>query len=110
MGKVLPSTRLRRQFLAAFWRELLIIWPILSGLVAIQLMLGVLIGLVEGWPIGASAYFTFVTGLTIGYGDFVPSRPLTRVATVLIGFIGILDDRPYRGAWRARVAEHDRRS
>ncbi len=68
----------------------MIIWPIMSALVAIQLMLGVMIGLLEGWPIGASAYFTFVTGLTIGYGDFVPSRPLTRVATVLIGFIGIL--------------------
>jgi hypothetical protein len=90
VGKVSPSTQLRRRFLAAVWRELLIIWPILSALVVIQLMLGMLIGLLEGWPIGASAYFTFVTGLTIGYGDFVPSRPLTRVATVLIGFIGIL--------------------
>ncbi len=84
------SAELRRQFLGAFWRELLIIWPILSGLLATQLMLGMFVGFLEGWPVGASTYFTFVTGLTIGYGDLVPLRPITRLATVIIGFIGIL--------------------
>jgi hypothetical protein len=88
--KVSQSAELRRRFFVAFWRELLIIWPILSGLVGVQLVLGMLIGYREGWGIGASAYFTFVTGLTIGFGDFVPSHAMTRIATVMIGFIGIL--------------------
>jgi hypothetical protein len=81
---------MRRRFLVAFWRELLIIWPILSGLVGAQLLLGVLIGFMEKWTIDSSVYFTFVTGLTIGFGDLVPSRLLTRVAAVVIGFIGVL--------------------
>ena len=81
---------LRRRFIWALWGEIRVIWPILSGLLALQLGLGVLIGYLEAWPWGSSAYFTFVTGLTIGYGDLVPSRFITRLMAVLIGFLGIL--------------------
>ena len=81
---------LRRRFLLAFWWELKIVWPILSALVAIQLALGLLVGYREGWPIGDAAYFTFVTGLTIGYGDLVPSHLGTRLIAILIGLSGIL--------------------
>ncbi len=84
------STELRRRFLAAFWRELGIVWPILSGLLGFQLAIGIAVGILEGWPMRDAAYFTFVTGLTIGYGDFVPSRLLTRIAAVGIGLSGIL--------------------
>ena len=38
---------------------------------------------------GDAAYFTFVTGLTIGYGDLVPVRMLARVIAVAIGSCGI---------------------
>jgi Ion channel len=40
--------------------------------------LGLLIGFVEGWSVGGAVYFTFVTGLTIGYGDIVPRQALAR--------------------------------
>jgi voltage-gated potassium channel len=52
--------------------------------------LGLLTGFVEGWSLGDTVYFTFVTGLTIGYGDFVPRQTLTRVLAILIGFSGLL--------------------
>lgn len=81
---------LRRRFLAAFWQELRIVWPILSGLVGAQLSLGLIAGMLERWPLGDAAWFTFVTGLTIGYGDRVPSGLAARLLAVLIGFIGIL--------------------
>jgi Ion channel len=81
---------LRRRFLATFCRELRIVWPIFSGLVGVQLALGTLVAYFERWPLGEAAYFTFVTGLTIGYGDLVPSRLITRLTAVVIGFIGIL--------------------
>jgi len=35
-------------------------------------------------------YFTFVTGLTIGYGDLVPHHTLSRFLAILIGFLGIV--------------------
>jgi Ion channel len=67
-----------------------VVWPILSGLVVFQLALGAIVGLLERWPLGDVAYFTFVTGLTIGYGDLIPTRFLTRLIAVAIGFAGIL--------------------
>jgi hypothetical protein len=44
-------------------------WPVLSIILAIQIALGLLIGFVEGWPVGDAIHFTFVTGLSIGYGE-----------------------------------------
>jgi hypothetical protein len=82
--------QLRRRFLFAFWNEVLVVWPILSGVVGVQLVLGMLVGYLESWPMGDATYFTFVTGLTIGYGDLVPVRLLARVIAVVIGFSGIL--------------------
>jgi hypothetical protein len=84
------STLIRRRFLRALWKEFQVVWPILSGLVGVQLVLGILVGRLEGWPLGDATYFTFVTGLTIGYGDFVPAHFLTRLFAVVIGFTGIV--------------------
>ncbi len=67
-----------------------VVWPILSGLALAQLVLGMAIGYFEKWTIGDAAYFTFVTGLTIGYGDLAPLRFIARLLAVLIGFIGIM--------------------
>jgi Ion channel len=35
-------------------------------------------------------YFTFVTGLTIGYGDLIPKHFFARVLALVIGFSGIV--------------------
>jgi hypothetical protein len=64
-------------------------WPVLSGILAIQLALGSLTGFVEGWSLGDAVYFTFITGLTIGYGDLVPRHALTRTLAIGIGLSGL---------------------
>jgi hypothetical protein len=46
-------------------------------------------GFVEGWSVGDAVYFTFVTGLTIGYGDIVPRQALGRALAIGIGVSGI---------------------
>ena len=81
---------LRRRFLWKLLRELRVVWPILSGLIVAQLSLGAVVGFIEGWRMSEGAYFTLVTGLTIGYGDLVPKRFSTRLIAVFIGFLGIL--------------------
>lgn len=81
---------LRRRFFKELGRELHLAWPIVSGLVGLMLVLGVVIGWIEGWSLGDSVYFTFVTGLTIGFGDLVPKVLATRVMTIGIGACGIL--------------------
>jgi hypothetical protein len=89
-GTMKESAELRWRFLAALWSELRVVWPILSGLVGAQLVLGMLVGYFEGWRMSDATYFTFITGLTIGYGDLVPMRFATRLIAVVIGFSGIL--------------------
>jgi hypothetical protein len=80
----------RSTFLRGVVYALRVTWPILSALLMTMACLGAVIGLLEGWGIGDGTYFAFVTGLTIGYGDFSPSMLLTRVMAMTIGFLGIL--------------------
>lgn len=46
------------------------------------------VGVLEGWSLQES--ISFVTGLTIGYGDLAPKTLLTRAISILIGVNGIL--------------------
>jgi voltage-gated potassium channel len=39
---------------------------------------------------GKAVYFSFITGLTVGYGDIAPITAIGRVISVLLGLIGIL--------------------
>jgi hypothetical protein len=79
----------RKAFIRHFGRGLRVIWPVLSGIIAFVAATGVVTGLVEGWGAGRGIYFAFVTALTIGYGDHVPTHPLTRVLALLAGLAGI---------------------
>jgi Na+-translocating ferredoxin:NAD+ oxidoreductase RnfE subunit len=81
---------LRRRFASALFHELQLLWPVVSALLLIMVGLGIVIGLIEGWSLQESVYFSFVTGLTIGFGDFVPKHLLTRALTIVIGGCGIL--------------------
>ena len=40
---------------------------------------GLAIWRIEDWRIDEALYFTFVTGLTIGYGDFTPKHVSARL-------------------------------
>ena len=62
----------------------------MSGLLGFQLALGALIGFLERWSISESIYFTFVTALTIGYGDLAPKRIAARMIALAIAFSGVL--------------------
>jgi Ion channel len=83
------SKTVRRRFFVALGHAIHVTWPVLSTILAIQVALGLLIGFVEGWSVGDAVYFTFVTGLTIGYGDIVPRQALTRVLAIGIGVSGL---------------------
>jgi hypothetical protein len=79
-----------RQFTCAFLDGLRILWPVLSALYLLQATMGGIVGLAEGWGLWKGLYFAFITGLTIGYGDLVPSRVASQILAVLIGFLGVV--------------------
>jgi hypothetical protein len=86
----MDSRTLRRNFASGLLAGLRVVWPILSVLLALIVALGVIVGLLEGWPVHESIYFAFVSALTIGYGDLAPKLPLTRMLAIAIGACGVL--------------------
>ena len=66
---------MRREFTAGLLFGLRVVWPIVSVLLGAIVVLGLLVGFIEGWSVQESIYFAFVSGLTIGYGDLDLSYP-----------------------------------
>ena len=81
---------MRRLFFLELWNGLKLVWPIVSGLLIVMVLLGLVIAWREGWHLGDGLYFAFVSGLTIGYGDLVPKHPMSRTLAIVIGATGIL--------------------
>ena len=84
------SKQMRRLFFIALVQQLRVVWPILSGILLAMVGSGLAIWRIENWRIDEALYFTFVTGLTIGYGDFTPKHVSARVLALVIGFAGIV--------------------
>ena len=63
---------------------------VILGLIALIVIGAMVITFVEKIPFGDALYFSFVTGLTIGYGEIVAKTVLGRVVALLIGLIGIV--------------------
>jgi hypothetical protein len=88
MKRPAPKT-VGRRFAWHLVRAIQVTWPVLLTILAIQVALGLLAGFVEGWSIGDAVYFTFITGLTIGYGDLVPHHALARTLAIVVGLCGL---------------------
>ncbi|TDY20030.1 ion channel [Paraburkholderia sp. BL6665CI2N2] len=80
----------RRRFLQGMLFGLRVVWPVMSAVLVLFVGLGIVVGLREGWSVQESIYFSFVTGLTIGYGDLAPKTLLGRALAILIGMCGII--------------------
>jgi hypothetical protein len=63
--------------------------PLLLTLVAIIAMLGRVAGKREGWSVFDSFYWSFITATTVGYGDFKPSKTISKVLAIVIALMGL---------------------
>ncbi len=86
----LSGMRASIRFFHYVFRIIKFIWPIFSSLLILIMLLGLVTGLREGWTIGDSLYFSFITGFTIGYGDITPHYPLTKILAVILAAVGFL--------------------
>jgi len=59
-------------------------------LLALIMTGAVFITATEKVSFGDAVYFSFITGLTVGYGDIAPGTAIGRVISVLLGLTGIL--------------------
>jgi voltage-gated potassium channel len=79
-------TTFQHYFLQALWK----IRAIVLGLFAWLVVDAAAIAYFEKMPFADALYFTFVTGLTIGYGDIAAVTLMGRVVAILTGLLGIL--------------------
>ena len=76
------------------------------ALLALIMAGAVVIVATEKVSFGKAVYFSFITGLTVGYGDIVPGTSIGRVISVLLAVVGIL----FTGVVVAAAVEATRRA
>ena len=79
-----------KRFTAHFFKIAWHLRSVIFALIALIVIGAGVIALAEKMPFGKALYFSFVTGLTIGYGDIVAKTALGGVVALLIGLIGII--------------------
>lgn len=72
-----------------FW-GLLLFSPLLLFLCITIVLLGQLTGRIEGWSRFDALYWSFITALTVGYGDIRPFKRDSRILSILITLVGII--------------------
>ncbi len=64
--------------------------PVLLFLALVVTALGQLVGRLESWSRFDAFYWSFITALTVGYGDIRPLRRASRVLSIVIAFTGLI--------------------
>jgi len=77
-------------FLNIFWAALSSLSPLLLTMLTVIVLSGLIIGRLEKWPRLNAVYFAFVTATTVGYGDFRPTHPISRIIAIFIALTGLL--------------------
>lgn len=82
-----------RLFIRFNYHFFIILWhfhAVFLALFALIVGIGAAITHLEKLSFGEALYFSFITGLTIGYGDIVVKTPAARLLAVFLGLIGIV--------------------
>lgn len=75
----------------SFYADVLLrLAPIALTLIALIVANGLTIGRIEGWKRSDALYHAFINATTVGYGDFRPTRGVSKILSVLNAFMGLL--------------------
>ena len=64
--------------------------PLLVFFLLLITGLGQWVGRIENWDKFTALYWSFITALTIGYGDIRPMEKSSRFLSLIIGMLGIM--------------------
>lgn len=64
--------------------------PLLIFLLSFIIGLGQWVGHIEKWDKFTALYWSFITALTIGYGDIRPIEKHSKILSIIIGMLGIM--------------------
>jgi len=77
-------------FIQLFFSLLYLTLPLLLAFLSVIIVLGQCVGRIEQWSVFNALYWSFITALTIGYGDIKPTHNSTKSLSLLIGLLGII--------------------
>lgn len=78
------------RFLRNFYQVSRHVHGVLGILLVLLVLCALAVSRVEGIDFGSALYFAFVTAMTVGYGDITPATVMGRVASVMLGLIGLV--------------------
>lgn len=78
------------RFISLLTEIIILAMPLLLSLLIWILSLGFIVGRREGWSSTDALYWSMVTATTLGYGDLVPEKKLSRLLAVLISLSGVV--------------------
>lgn len=78
-------TFIRLLFWGIYW-----IAPLVLLLCLFIVVVGQVVGRIEGWSKFDAVYWSFITALTVGYGDIRPLRRRSKTLAILITIAGIM--------------------
>jgi len=77
-------------FLELFLRGVELIFPILLFFISLIVVLGQVVGRIEGWSRFDSFYWSFITAMTVGYGDIRPVKRSAKAVSLVIALLGVM--------------------
>ena len=77
-------------FVSQFLIGAYLIMPLFLFFCLVIVVLGQIVGCIEGWNKFDSLYWSFITASTVGYGDIKPLKRNSKTLSILIALIGIM--------------------
>ena len=77
-------------FIQLFLLGIYLVLPLLLFFVSLIIILGQIVGRIEGWSKFDAFYWSFITAMTVGYGDIRPIKKSSKTISILMALIGIM--------------------
>jgi len=77
-------------FIRLFFWSIYLVGPIIIFFLFTIFILGQVVRHIESWTVFDGAYWSFITALTVGYGDIRPLRKMSKALSVVIALIGMM--------------------